>query len=220
MELTGLEILLLRLRQATSHPSLVAGKATLDGIDIVPAANTASKTAEEEEQEDAPVVDDGLDDIVSGLGALDVKSNVEAVVVSLTCALCEKPTYTIPAVASIDLSDSDEDEPKDSDDEDEVQAESKMKAAVQSAYCKKCHDDLGKFGNLKFSTKIRQTMRILRDISEEEGNKKTIIFSQFTSMLDLLEPFLKKAKIKFVRCAYGSFTVARRVEVDSSPGLT
>ena len=51
------------------------------------------------------------------------------------------------------------------------------------------------------SAKIRETMRLLNDISERSnGEEKTIIFSQFTSMLDLIEPFLRDKGIRFVRC--------------------
>ncbi|RXW23200.1 hypothetical protein EST38_g2656 [Candolleomyces aberdarensis] len=50
------------------------------------------------------------------------------------------------------------------------------------------------------SAKIRMVLKILRDIDEKSNSEeKTIIFSQFTSMLDLIEPFLKEAGVKFVR---------------------
>jgi SNF2 family DNA or RNA helicase len=39
---------------------------------------------------------------------------------------------------------------------------------------------------------------------DEDGNKippeKTIIFSQFTTMLDMVEPFLLHAGIRYTRC--------------------
>jgi SNF2 family DNA or RNA helicase len=51
------------------------------------------------------------------------------------------------------------------------------------------------------SAKIRKLLEILRDIDERsESTEKTIIFSQFTSMLDLIEPFLTAKGIKFARC--------------------
>lgn len=51
------------------------------------------------------------------------------------------------------------------------------------------------------SAKIRAILKLLADIDERsEGEEKTIIFSQFTSMLDLIEPFLKENGIRFVRC--------------------
>lgn len=44
-------------------------------------------------------------------------------------------------------------------------------------------------------------MDILKTIDERsEGVEKTIIFSQFTTMLDLIEPFLDAHDIKHVRC--------------------
>ncbi|KAJ7685568.1 SNF2 family DNA-dependent ATPase [Mycena polygramma] len=50
------------------------------------------------------------------------------------------------------------------------------------------------------SAKIRMILKLLRDIDERsEGEEKTIIFSQFTTMLDLIEPFLRKEGIRYVR---------------------
>lgn len=44
-------------------------------------------------------------------------------------------------------------------------------------------------------------LKLLSEIDEKSGNKeKTIVFSQFTSFLDLVEPYLKKYSIKYVRC--------------------
>jgi SNF2 family DNA or RNA helicase len=51
------------------------------------------------------------------------------------------------------------------------------------------------------SAKIRKVMEILQDVDKKSGSKeKTIVFSQFTSFLNLLEPFLKHAGVAFVRC--------------------
>lgn len=53
------------------------------------------------------------------------------------------------------------------------------------------------------SAKIRKLLEILRDIDERsDGAEKTIIFSQFTSMLNLIEPFLTAEGIKFARCVF------------------
>ncbi|KAF8647534.1 hypothetical protein AX16_006641 [Volvariella volvacea WC 439] len=50
------------------------------------------------------------------------------------------------------------------------------------------------------SAKIRMILKILRDINERsDGEEKTIIFSQFTTMLDLIEPFLKEEGVVYVR---------------------
>ncbi|KAK6351285.1 hypothetical protein TWF718_004450 [Orbilia javanica] len=47
------------------------------------------------------------------------------------------------------------------------------------------------------SAKIRNLMKILKQ--EVADNNKTIVFSAFTSMLDMIEPFLKHRSIRFVR---------------------
>ncbi|PPQ99319.1 hypothetical protein CVT24_009187 [Panaeolus cyanescens] len=50
------------------------------------------------------------------------------------------------------------------------------------------------------SAKIRMVLKLLRDIDDRsQSEEKTIIFSQFTSMLDLIEPFLQDKGIKYVR---------------------
>lgn len=44
-------------------------------------------------------------------------------------------------------------------------------------------------------------MDILGDIEERSnGEEKTIVFSQFTSMLDIVQKFLKSDGVAFVRC--------------------
>lgn len=51
------------------------------------------------------------------------------------------------------------------------------------------------------SAKIRMILKVLREIDERsEGQEKTIIFSQFTTMLDLIEPFLQDKGVGYVRC--------------------
>lgn len=46
------------------------------------------------------------------------------------------------------------------------------------------------------STKIRQLLAILE---KETPNHKVIVFSQFTSMLNIIEPFLKRGNYTFTR---------------------
>jgi hypothetical protein len=51
------------------------------------------------------------------------------------------------------------------------------------------------------SAKIRMILKLLKDVEVRSGGEeKTIVFSQFTSMLDLIEGFLKEDGIRFVRC--------------------
>lgn len=53
------------------------------------------------------------------------------------------------------------------------------------------------YSSLVISTKIKHLLRILKE--ELKNNNKTIVFSQFTSMLDLIEPFLYRDGIAFAR---------------------
>jgi ERCC4-related helicase len=51
------------------------------------------------------------------------------------------------------------------------------------------------------SAKIRMILNLLKEVDERsQGEEKTIVFSQFTKMLDLIEPFLNEKGIKYVRC--------------------
>jgi SNF2 family DNA or RNA helicase len=51
------------------------------------------------------------------------------------------------------------------------------------------------------SAKIRTIVRLLQHIAKESGGEeKTVIFSQFTAMLDIIESFLMVIGIDFVRC--------------------
>lgn len=50
------------------------------------------------------------------------------------------------------------------------------------------------------STKIVKLLEVLEDTRMRFPGQKTIVFSQFTSMLDLLEEPLKKAEFRFCRC--------------------
>lgn len=60
------------------------------------------------------------------------------------------------------------------------------------------------------SAKIRMILKLLKDVDERsQCEEKTIIFSQFTKMLDLIEPFLDEKGIKYVRYD-GSMTADAR----------
>jgi SNF2 family DNA or RNA helicase len=53
------------------------------------------------------------------------------------------------------------------------------------------------------SSKIRKLLELLHGVEERSGKKeKTIVFSQFTSFLNLIEPFLRAKGINFVRCEW------------------
>jgi hypothetical protein len=57
--------------------------------------------------------------------------------------------------------------------------------------------------NRPSSAKIRMILKLLDEVDERsQAEEKTIIFSQFTKMLDLIEPFLNEKGIKYVRCKF------------------
>jgi SNF2 family DNA or RNA helicase len=74
--------------------------------------------------------------------------------------------------------------------------------------CKECvsmaeRDRSGESGGLPpDSAKIRKLLEILDEIEARQEGEKTIVFSQFTSMLNLIQPFLDHRKIKYARCKY------------------
>ncbi len=69
------------------------------------------------------------------------------------------------------------------------------------------------------SAKIRKLLELLEEIKvrqDKDGEptgEKTIVFSQFTSMLNIIELFLKDAGISFVRCESFLRIKARQLSV-------
>jgi DNA repair protein RAD5 len=69
------------------------------------------------------------------------------------------------------------------------------------------HDDLGEKSprislrrtNCDASAKISGLLRHLKQVRREHRNMKTVVFSQFTSFLDLIEPALTRDDIPFLR---------------------
>ena len=78
-------------------------------------------------------------------------------------------------------SDSEADSESDSEVEDELQSSS---------------DEDAQLASIVTSTKITHLLKIL---SKEAAQHKFIVFSQFTSMLDLIEPFLRQKGFKYTR---------------------
>ncbi|KAK9477502.1 SNF2 family N-terminal domain-containing protein [Lipomyces japonicus] len=155
-------LLLLRLRQACNHTSIVKGKVVADKDAVIlpsPTKKTSTKY--------------GSDDIDALTNLLD-----EMTVDSRECAIC--------------------------------QLELTFEQARQGAqYCQGCVCSFVVQGiqSEQPSAKIQKLLFILN----EEKDRKTIVFSQFTTMLDLIEPFLKKEKIIFARYD-GSMNPKERVE--------
>lgn len=56
---------------------------------------------------------------------------------------------------------------------------------------------------MRGSAKTRMIVQLLKYIKEVSGGReKTVIFSQFTSMLDIIESFLPTIDVNYVRCKY------------------
>jgi SNF2 family DNA or RNA helicase len=84
--------------------------------------------------------------------------------------------------------------PMDSSDE-ELDSDSESGSEVEDEL-QSSSDEEAQLATIATSTKITHLLRIL---GEEAAQHKFIVFSQFTSMLDLIEPFLRQKGFKFTR---------------------
>lgn len=122
----------------------------------------------------------------------EAKSNLDSFIVHDTDSEDEAPIVRMktqlkkPArVISLDSSDDDDTSTSGSDDSDsEAASDTDASEPEYNA------------SDLTPSTKIRQLLQILE---KETPDHKVIVFSQFTSMLDLIEPFLKRQGFSFTR---------------------
>jgi SNF2 family DNA or RNA helicase len=89
--------------------------------------------------------------------------------------------------------DSDEDDEASNSDSDDSQSDTDIKLPKGNLLAGLGHTKSAKHAP---STKVRQLLRILH---KETPQHKTIVFSQFTTMLDLIEPHLKATNMRFVR---------------------
>ncbi|KAL1594477.1 hypothetical protein SLS60_010237 [Paraconiothyrium brasiliense] len=86
-----------------------------------------------------------------------------------------------------------------SDDEDSSEADSSSEGSDSEADSEEDNEESDieyNASDLTPSTKIRQLLTILE---KETPDHKVIVFSQFTSMLDLIEPFLRRGGYNFTR---------------------
>ncbi|QRV98846.1 SNF2 family amino-terminal protein [Ceratobasidium sp. AG-Ba] len=170
---TSVLLLLLRLRQACDHPSLVSKDFQKD-VDAV-----ESRPAKKDDEED-----DELADLFQKMGV--EKRNV-------ACAICQ---VQLP-------SDTPEGEKYCEDCAVNIAAQARRKSLA------------AKSGLPPSSAKIRKMIELLEEIDERSGGEeKTIVFSQFTTMLDLLEPFLLDAGIKYSRLDGSMAPKDREVALD------
>ena len=172
---TSVLVLLLRLRQACDHPCLI-DKSLLEDHDAI----KLTKDIVDAGKKSSAVSNDEIDDIADSLFGLKFNKPTER-----KCSICMSPLLSKSENSRCD-------------------ACSAIVATTQSFSIS------GSKINLRKSAKIERMLKILgdndfshyeKDLSiNPDPNAKTIIFSQFTSMLDTVEPFLKDAGYSFVRC--------------------
>ncbi|KAB8294038.1 hypothetical protein EYC80_009496 [Monilinia laxa] len=123
-------------------------------------------------------------------------------------------------VVNLDSSDEDEDEDEEDDEEDfEESAEESQDDETSEEDSEEESDVEDEFGSdeeaelsrIAASTKITHLMKIL---GKEAAQHKFIVFSQFTSMLDLIEPFLRQKGFKYTRYDGGMKNDLREASLD------
>ncbi|KAG9201100.1 hypothetical protein G6514_006012 [Epicoccum nigrum] len=126
----------------------------------------------------------------------DSKSNLDSFIVHDTDSEDEAPVvrrklFTKEKLQTVNLVSDDED-----DSATEAGSESESVSEGEEDSATDASDSDYNTSDLVPSTKIRQLLQILE---KETPEHKVIVFSQFTSMLDLIEPFLKRADFAFTR---------------------
>lgn len=90
----------------------------------------------------------------------------------------------------------------------------------REGYCLKCTQSalLGLYANLKGNPSAKtEAISHLLDVIHERGPEKTIIYSQFTTMLDSIQAVLKEKKVEYVRCeSYFAQSLSTYAEVSVS----
>ncbi|KAF1981973.1 hypothetical protein K402DRAFT_398008 [Aulographum hederae CBS 113979] len=97
---------------------------------------------------------------------------------------------------NLDSDDEADSEEEDASEDDEDDSDSSSSESEDGIYNVQVHKNKKALGNIQPSTKIIHLMEILR---KETPNHKVIVFSQFTTMLDLIEPFMRQEGFAFTR---------------------
>ncbi|OOF98796.1 hypothetical protein ASPCADRAFT_41580 [Aspergillus carbonarius ITEM 5010] len=184
VDYAGALVLLLRLRQSCNHPDLVKSDLAKDKDILLQGAPSSSQQSSAKNDE--------LDSMADLFGALSV--------VSKKCDICQM------ALSKEEVSDGNSrckecETALDTDLTSTGNKKNKDNQKHRSREVESDDDDIylnpgGGEDTVLPSTKIRHLMKILR---RESSDYKFIVFSVFTSMLDKIEPFLKRAGIGYAR---------------------
>ncbi|KAI1429857.1 SNF2 family N-terminal domain-containing protein [Xylaria sp. FL1777] len=177
---------------------------------------------EDESQEgsrlDSFIVDDGEDtkpdDLKRAIEATDSDDDDLESISAMQARLSQRPSQTSKQSDEGSDGDSESDDASNSV-SDEGISESELHNDSDSEEDSFLHDRQNRrqqVPHVLASAKIRQLISILHGEVQEH---KFIVFSQFTSMLDLVEPFLRKEGLKYVRYDGGMKNDAREASLHS-----
>ncbi|CAO3614644.1 unnamed protein product [Cunninghamella echinulata] len=177
--------MVLRLRQACNHPQLVLRSLTND-TDIMSLSSEtgliqlSKPRSSKRDTSEAALKKALMSQMASDLGWKNDQYSEQSS--KTLCEICRSPIIVI-----------------DIDETNEPQ------------YCSDCLHQLEsiQIASQTASTKISKMLDILQETEQSHPNEKTIIFSQFTSMLDLMEKPLKEKAIKFCRYDGSMSNIAR-----------
>lgn len=150
----------------------------------------------------------------------DSEDEFESISVLQRKQIAKRKSQAASASASNDSGDEDENSGSESgnaasgseDDDDDSDV---VGSVSESEFDSESDDDRGrheKTPHVLASAKIRELVSLLR---KEAHEHKFIVFSQFTSMLDVVEPFLRKEGLRFARYDGGMRNDAREAALDA-----
>ena len=237
-------VLLLRLRQACNHPRLTGSDLSSEKESTTGTGSATPSRKKATAIEDMDSIADMLGGLSVQTKRCDMcqieLDATEAAGGAVRCAECEadladqlmtvqhkdkkkrKPTRKAASIAKpllekrkqarrvIDDSD-DEDDNADTSEPDNANSASDEEEEDDSIYGS---DDSSEF-TLTASTKIRHLISLLTSATDPCSEYKYIIFSFFTSMLDLIEPFLLQERIDYVRYDGAMRNDAREASLES-----
>ncbi|KAJ3580249.1 hypothetical protein NPX13_g304 [Xylaria arbuscula] len=181
-----------------------------------------TEDSEEEESQadsrlDSFIVDDGDDtkpeDLKRAIEASDSDDDDLESITAMQARMSLKPTQKEEQTDEGSDADTESEDDSDSASDDGIsESEIYDDSDTEQSFFRDRQDKRQQVPHVLASAKIRQLISILH---EEVQEHKFIVFSQFTSMLDLVEPFLRKEGLKYVRYDGGMKNDAREASLHS-----